>query len=283
MSYRRHADDDVLLAVAGRRPNHRGIVRANCPFCVEVAGKVDRRACLHLSTRDGKWGCYRCDSYGWLQGFEDAVQLPAPPPAPPPTLPAEWVPLWRSPGLDAVSCAPAREYLAGRRVGAQIQEAARIGACTRGPCAGRIVVPIDGPGGALAGWVGRSWVPDVPRKYLYATGMRREALVYNGDVLAEDTDVPVLVVEGVFDTFPFWPDAVAVLGKPSEGQVAVMAAARRPVVVVLDGDAWEEGRALAWRLQLDGARAGYVRLPPCVDPDEVEHGWLMREAHASMA
>ncbi len=282
MSYRRGEDDDVLLAVAGRRPNSRGTVRANCPFCVEAVGKVDRRQCLHLNTRTGKWGCFRCDSYGWLAGFEGLLETPEPVVAPP-SLPAEWVPLWCSPGLDSYACEPAREYLASRHVGARIQEAARIGACTRGPMAGRVVVPIDGPGGVLAGWVGRSWVPDVPRKYLYASGMQRQSLVYNGDVLQEETETPVLVVEGVFDCFPFWPDAVAVLGKPSEGQVGVLAAARRPVVVVLDGDAWEEGRSLAWRLRFDGARAGFVRLPACLDPDEVDPAWLAAEARASTA
>jgi DNA primase len=86
------------------------------------------------------------------------------------------------------------------------------------------------------------------------------------------------VVEGVFDALALWPDAVAVLGKPSDQQVDALINAKRPVVIVLDGDAWLEGKWLAARLCLRGKRAGHIRLPPGVDPDEVDRKELEQQA-----
>jgi hypothetical protein len=277
-------DEEVLFAVAGRRPNSRGQVRANCPFCLDRKGKADRRQSLGLNVHRGKWSCFRCDAYGWLRDAEErwaSVERQDEPPAP--SLPDEFVPLWRDPGATALSLDAARAYLRKRGVGASIIEAARIGACSRGRLAERIVVPIDRADGSLAGWVARTWHSDAERKYLYPSGMNRTGLVYNAAALDEETDIPVLVVEGVFDTFPFWPDAVAVLGSPTDSQVDVLASARRPVVVVLDGDAWEKGMWLAMRLRFDGAQAGHVRLPPGKDPDEVDLDWLRAAARDGLA
>lgn len=280
-------DEQVLFAVAGRRPNSRGLVRANCPFCLDRKGKADRRQSLGLNVLRGKWSCFRCDAYGWLRDSEERLERAARevalPPRIDPKLPDEFVPLWREPGASSQACAPGLAYLRSRGVGARIIEAARIGACARGRLANRVVVPIDNVDGSLAGWVARTWEQDAERKYLYASGMVRTGLVYNARALAEETDIPVLVVEGVFDTFPFWPDAVAVLGTPSESQVDVLASARRPVVIVLDGDAWEKGEWLSLRLRFEGAQAGHVRLPPGKDPDEVDLDWLRAAARDGLA
>ena len=92
-----------------------------------------------------------------------------------------------------------------------------------------------------------------------------------------ETDEPVMVVEGCFDALPYWPDAAALLGKPGEAQVRSLLEAKRPVVVVLDGDSWEEGMMLSMDLELQGQRSGYVRLPPKQDPNSVDHNWLRTE------
>ena len=75
---------------------------------------------------------------------------------------------------------------------------------------------------------------------------------------------------------------VACLGKPNEAHLALLQEARRPVVVVLDGDAWEEGEALSLRLRFEGLRAGFVRLPPKTDPDEVSPALVWDWARASL-
>lgn len=271
---------EVAYAIAGRTPNARGKVRTNCPFCVARKGKADRRQSLQVNKLNGWWDCFRCGSKGRLPGDYEEIVKPEPVKVEPMTLPDEYIPLWTEAGMTSMACQPAFEYLATRNVGQNIIEAARIGACARGRMASRIVVPIDNVDGSLAGWVARAWTKEADRKYLYASGMARAGLIYNGAVLQEESDIPVLVVEGVFDTFPFWPDGVAVLGKPGEGQIKALAEARRPVAVVLDGDAWEEGMWLAYRLRFEGAKAGFVKLPPGKDPDEMQIDQLIEDAKA---
>lgn len=217
-------------------------------------------------------------------------------------VPEGWWPLWEGPALSSETLRPALEYLRKRGVTDDVMRAARIGACTSGKYGQRIIVPcvpstMAPPAGRVVsdddvldelfgagvgdaqpnagtpwhGFVARTWLPkdacDVT--YLYPTGMHRDRIVFNDRALGVVTDTPVAVVEGVFDTFPLWPDAVAVLGSASELQVQALLAAKRPVAVVLDGDAWRSGVALAQRLQFDGQQAGAVILPPRLDPDEV--------------
>ena len=61
-------------------------------------------------------------------------------------------------------------------------------------------------------------------------------------------------------------------------QVEALKLAKRPVAIMLDGDAWEESWILAARLRFEGCRAGFVKLPPRTDPDEVPLDWARNEA-----
>lgn len=268
----------VLDAVAGRRPNARGKVRTNCPFCETIVHKVDRKQCLEVSMVSGWWKCYRCESEGHI----DRDELPFDPntivvqpkgEAPAVNLPEGFVPLWLPEGQTSFACAAARKYIRQHRVGVtqSILEQAKIGACVRGRFMGRVVVPIY-KAGRMVGYVGRAWRKKHPMAYLYSEGFSRSDTLYNEDALYVTTDEPVLVVEGVFDTFPFFPNAVAVLGKPSYDQVAMLCNARRPILIVFDGDAHAEATSLARQLRVVGKRAAALRLPPGVDPDEcVDH------------
>jgi DNA primase len=117
---------------------------------------------------------------------------------------------------------------------------------------------------------------------LSATGFDRERNVFNAAALAVDTDDPLLVVEGTFDALPYWPDVVALLGKPSEGQIGLLLTACRPLVVALDGDAWLESEMLAARLELDGARATWLKLPPKRDPGDLEPARVVAAARRAV-
>jgi DNA primase len=142
----------------------------------------------------------------------------------------------------------------------------------------RIIIPVMGQENEWLGWVGRAWVKNADRPYIYPPGEWRGTTLYNHAALRVESDEPAMVVEGCFDAHAVWPDGVAVLGKPSEWQVDAMCEAKRPVAVVLDRDAWREGSSLAYLLRARGVRAGAVRLPPVLDPDEVPGGWLREEA-----
>lgn len=196
--------------------------------------------------------------------------------------PEAYFPLWREPGLSSMIHAPARKYLSGRGIGASTAKRAGIGACATGKLAGRIVVPVlDREGKDWLGWSARIWnnlnEKKTP-KYLTAPGMSRHNIVYNMGALFMRSGDPCLVVEGVFDAIPYLPDVVALLGKPSEGQIQLLRVAERPLVVALDGDSWLEGEMLALRLQLEGKPTGWVRLPPREDPGSVDREWLKTKA-----
>ncbi len=60
------------------------------------------------------------------------------------------------------------------------------------------------------------------------------------------------------------------LGKPTDAQLLALQLAPRPVAFMLDGDSWREAESLAMLLRFKGQHAGSVRLPPGLDPDEVD-------------
>lgn len=280
--------DLAAQAFAEAHPNPRGWWRANCPFCPLLLGKVDRKRAWSIYIVTGGWHCFRCGTSGKLDlngpeieearrrapDAEETVAM-VPPPG--------FVSLSSPEGQSALSLHAARMYLMGRGFGPDRWAAAGIGACATGRYADRVVVPVLADDGETwLGWVGRVWVKRAEIPYLYPPGMKRGEILYNHKALREENDDPVYVVEGVFDALSLWPRAVALLGKPSGEQVEALVHACRPVVVVLDGDAHEEGWALAMKLRFRGQRAGSVRLPPRVDPDEVPRAWLDEEARRSL-
>lgn len=268
-------------------PTPRGWWRANCPFCPLLLGKTDKKRAWSVNILTGGWHCFRCGTSGKLDltgpevetardrvPVEETIAMRPPP---------GFVSLMSAEGRGSLSLAPARTYLMGRGLGPDRWAATGIGACSTGRYSDRVIVPVLADDDETwLGWVGRVWVKKAEVPYLYPPGMKRGEILYNHRALHVETDDPVYVVEGVFDSLALWPRAVALLGKPSGMQVEALVNARRPVVVVLDGDAHEEGWALAMKLRFNGQRAGNVRLPPRIDPDEVPATWLIEEARRSL-
>ncbi len=263
-------DDLVRDAVRGKRPNSKGWIRANCPLCDLRIGKPDRKASFGFHVTRSRFECYRCGATGRVKpldefdGFEveeteERVTLDPP---------ESFVQLGFGDGLKSFALAGARDYLAARGLSNKTIQAAGIGACTRGRFAGRVIIPVLAEDGAWLWYVGRVWRKKAERSYLYPKGDRR-GVMFNHAALLVASDVPALAVEGCFDAIATWPDGVAVLGKPTDDNFEAFAAAPRPIAMVLDGDAHEEGWSLAYRLRLVGQRAGNVVLPPRVDPDEI--------------
>jgi hypothetical protein len=278
-------NDIVLAAVEGKHRGSSEFVKVNCPFCPERAGKEDRSRSLSLNERTGWWRCFRCDIRGRLTGnFEEHVRDATPTVRrAPPKLP-EYIPLWEGDGRTASATAPARAYLRKRGlVDEDVWREAQIGVALKGRFENRIIIPAlhHERGKPWLGYVARTWAKH-PRPYLNATDMATGTFLYNQRTLDEETGYPALVVEGCFDALAFWPHAVALLGKAKPAQVDILSTARRPVVVVLDGDAWREGWALTAELRLRGVRCGMVKLPPRKDPDEMDHAWLIDEARKSL-
>jgi hypothetical protein len=254
--------------------------RTNCGWCELRGLGWDHRGGWCLNTTTGYYHCWRCGVKGYLPGYSPPEESAAEEPIGGIDPPEGFVALGaRGYGFDL---AGARRYVLRRGISRGIALQAGIGACLRGPLAGRIVVPIyDDEDRAWVGYSARLYVP--PRrehepKYRYPAGMPRARIVYNQSALAVDTDRALLVVEGVFDALPYYPDAVALLGKPSRQQVDLLCQCERPIVVALDGDAWLEGYWLAQQLRFQAdAEAHALRLPPRTDPCSVEPGWVQAQ------
>jgi hypothetical protein len=278
----------VLLAVGDRKANSRGWVRTNCPFCVLVRGDEDTRFSFGVSATTGRYECYKCATKGKLPKsmrldsgtpYRDRVEAPPPPERPETIDPPEgFMLLGTGDGLTAYSTREARQYLERRSCPLELTRTLSAGVCLDGKFRHRVVFPIIREG-EWVGWVARSYRPS-RMKYLYPPGMNRATLLFNEAALAVETDEPLLVVEGIFDCLPHWPHVAACLGKPTDPQLDKLATARRPLVMLLDGDAWIESRACAWHLQHEGRRASWLRLPPRSDPAELDPGVTRELARA---
>jgi hypothetical protein len=271
----------IGLATTGLRPNTKGWIRAHCPFCELREGSPDRKVSFGLDTRGLWYSCYRCGIKGRLKApLDEFDSLYAGEDAEPELLPGIDGP---PPGFLRLSEEPARsasvydaawDYLlspqaeGGRGLTEAIVTKAGIGVSPHPMWFGRVIVPVLDAAGRWVWYVGRVWKKKAERPYMYPKGARYGAM-YNEAAIDQNTTKPLLLVEGCFDAIPFFPDAAAFLGKPTDLHVKRLAQATRPLVLVLDGDAVDEGWALAFRLRLLGKQAGSVRLPPRIDPDEV--------------
>lgn len=288
LSYAQRSDL-AAQAFAVARLSHTGWWQSNCPFCPVLLGKIDKRRTWGMNSETGGWHCFRCGTSGKMpidgEFIEEARRRAMPSIKPDAAVgpPDGFIPLASPDGSSALSLHAARTYLMSRGLGPDRWADLGLGACITGRYADRVIVPIYGDDWSTwLGWVGRTWFKRAQVPYLYPPGMRRGEILYNRRVLFIEDDDPVYVVEGVFDAISLWPSAVALLGKASEPQIEDLVRARRPIVVVLDGDAHEEGWALAMKLRFRGQRAGAVKLPPRVDPDEVPLAWLKESARKSL-
>ena len=290
---RKEDRESVMRAFAGM-PG-RGWIRTNCPCCERKTAKPDHKASMGYNTETGGFNCFKCGTHGQLfQDQRESLPQSAPSDAPVEEVPPEvawgYTPLFEGPGLGSRELDGARDYYCGRAVHGLSPEVGRVtgvGTSSWGILNGRIVVPFpdyEKPG-AWAGWVARAYrplapMPDgrLPPQYRYARGFKRDRYFYNSPELFVDTEKPFFVVEGALDVHALWPDAGALLGKPLAFHAALLASAYRPIAVCMDGDAWEDGWSLAMQIRFLGGRAGNIRLPPKIDPDEVERQWLDEEA-----
>ena len=277
-------DKLVLTALSEARLGTSGWWRCECPFCEYRVGTADKHGAFGVRAANGVFHCFRCGIVGRLREVPDTHwREPKETDEPDAVIepPGSFLPLAEEPAASALIARPAHQYLARRSVTRTTIAEVGIGFCPSGFYSDRIVVPVASvDGDAWVGWVSRAWVK-CEQPYLYPKGMKR-TILFNHAAILKESDDPILVVEGVFDALPYWPDAVACLGKPTQLQMVALASARRPVVMALDGDAWEEGWALAQQLRFAGTRAGNVRLPPCLDPNDVDPSWLRSEARACL-
>lgn len=134
---------------------------------------------------------------------------------------------------------------------------------------GRIIIPIYHEG-RYAGWQARfvGKIPegsDIP-KYFTGPGTPRGRLLYSYDLARQQKFG--CIVEGPTDVWRFGPEAVAVLGKPTQHQGNLMAMTWQTIVVLLDHDARRESYQLFDYLRTGGKRVVEIDLPVDMDPGD---------------
>lgn len=261
--------DTVRTVITSTSPGRTGWGRVQCPFCLARVGKADRRRSFAFYFPKGIFKCHRCGIKGRLNGYvtEHTEEEYAAPTYTRTRAPDWFLPSTRRDVLQSIVARPGILYAERRGFDFAIRAALGMGVVVSGEYAESIVVPHRGGDGVWWGFTARKWFSVCPQPYMYPPGMRRDRL-YNDQVLQEDTEDPVLLMEGVLDTALYTPDGIGGLGKPIEAHVDVLRRARRPICVVLDGDAWKEGERFMYRLRFEKLCAGAIRMPPGRDPND---------------
>lgn len=278
-------NDEIAAVASSLRKSTGAWWRGECPVCPRLNGKSGGDS-LAVNAESGGYHCLRCGTRGRLREIPDwigsgpAVTYSVVEAPEEMELPEDFVTI----GDDPFTM-PALRYLEKRCVPRETIQALGIGVAFRGWLRGRVIVPVRGLDGALAGWVARIYcAAGYGPKYRYPRGMPRGTTLFRGGLTRVVTEEPLLVVEGVFDALPY-PTATAVLGKPSHAHVEMLAASRRPVAVALDADARRDAEALVGRINLRGGRASLVRLPATLDPGSLAErhgpGYLLDAARAA--
>lgn len=188
----------------------------------------------------------------------------------PPTIafPAGYIPLaeQHAPEVER-ALAPFRAYLAQRRVPAGCIARHAIGCVLVGRYAGRVILPVHDEG-RLVTFQARDITSRSRAKYLGPPGAPLGHVLFNLDQAR--SSARIVLCEGILSAICTGPDAVASFGKSLKpGQVALLAAAGRPVVVLYDGakpatgalDALREAHRAAWQLHRAGLPVRVAHLP----------------------
>ena len=272
------------------------ILRAVCPFCI-ASGHYTRKKKLDYIVATGKWSCWRCKAWGRLTPQESlSAAFATPSRARNDHVPVETVeppegffPIGYYPSIISQ---PAHRYAVKRGITETAIAELGMGMTLHKPnreegeqdFRGRLIVPIFAPESRTEwlGYVGRDYTGQKDLSYLYCRGLKRSKVLYMEEILYKETDEPALAVEGTLDAAFVYPDGFAVLGTWGKEQMELMRGAKRPIVALLDGDAWRKGEAMAMTLEVLGKKSGFVRLPPTKDPDQLDLKWLREEARRSI-
>ena len=136
-------------------------------------------------------------------------------------------------------------YLRKRNVTDEMIKTYNIGFAYDGLYANRIIVPSYDSERRLNYFVARSYETKTKLKYKNPD-VRKEVIIFNEHLL--DWDKPIYIVEGAFDSI-FVPNSIPLLGKVlSDYAFEQIYEKAKEVVVVLDGDAWENSQLIYHKL-----------------------------------
>lgn len=159
-----------------------------------------------------------------------------------------------------------------RKISRDILLKYRLGFCTTGKYAKRIIIPSFNANGELNYFVGRSYDPkEKKRKYLNPP-VDKDKIIFNEGLV--NWDSTVYLVEGAFEQLSFPVNIIPMLGKTLSATLYMKLKELKPdVVVLLDPDAYKNAIELFYMLEniYIGCeeRVRIVKLPTMDDLDEL--------------
>ncbi len=265
----------IIEAAKGHHPGSSGFIRFNCPMCLARTGVADTRRSIGWNPELGVVKCFRC-SYSLCSGKRRGTEKKQ--------LEFRYADDIRSALTeDTIYSRRCIRYLTGRGLSeAEIQMADPHYSLAREY--GRVILPHKHRDGQWWGYSARSMVDEsiLPWKVTTPANIPKNFL-YNEEALFDQTESPVIIVEGVIDALKLLPDAVSLLGKNVDLLMdkvidgLMRGHVFRPIVLALDGDAWPRGLATQRRLRLRGVQSVYVGLPPGTDPGSLPADFVIRQ------
>jgi DNA primase len=158
----------------------------------------------------------------------------------------------------------AHNYIKGRNITNEIIEKYDIGFCYQGEYENRIIIPSYDSEGEINYFIARSYLSKTKMKYKNPQ-VDKESLIWNEDKI--NWDQRVYIVEGAFDSI-FLPNSIPMLGKfMTKKLYDTLYDNAKEIVIVLDGDAWEDAVKLYHKLNCGKlmGKIWIVRLP--IDKD----------------
>lgn len=135
----------------------------------------------------------------------------------------------------------AYDYIKSRNITDDMVKKYNIGFAYTGFYENRIIIPSYDSENKLNYFVARSYETRPKMKYKNPD-VQKENIIFNENLI--NWDETVYLVEGAFDSI-FVPNSIAMLGKfMSEHLYSVLYKKAKSVVIVLDGDAWEDAQKL---------------------------------------
>jgi hypothetical protein len=285
-------------------------IQVNCPRCQEREGLPypDGKFNLEINTSRRKFRCWKCDdpkfsgslgrlirifgteadyqiykSYADIYGDEgtyDEEKEYAPVKLPEEMIPFSQLDIGNSEHMEAYS------YLViERKISRDIILKYRLGFCTTGKYAKRIIIPSYDINGEVNYFVGRSYDPkEKKRKYLNPVS-DKDKIIFNEGLV--NWDSTVYLVEGAFEMLSFPVNIIPMLGKTISPTLYLKLKEMKPdVVVLLDPDAYKNAIELYYMLQTIyydcEERVKIVKLPTEEDLDELRRNQGIDEVIKSL-
>jgi len=183
---------------------------------------------------------------------------------------------------------PTVPYLANRGLKPETIERYGLGLCNRGYLKGYIAIPIYGyphPQGAnpfayLGRWPGEDYDEAAGRpRYKWPKDFASSRVVYGlTQAMATEPGTPLVVVEGVFKALHLMQCGIfgavsCFTAGMSDEQSNILAATRRPIIIMFDGNAHESAYHTAHKL-VTRASVRIIPLPAAQEPDELTEASL---------